>query len=402
LNTHLKSTECEASLPSGGNFGAHLALCVLSVVIGTFSFAPSASADVGLYETDPTFGFCPSGLCIKITGTITKNDEALLSLALAKVGKGPTVTLASPGGEVLPALRMGRLLRSAKALTHVVGSCSSACVFLLASGVDRAVIGTDSRVGLHRPTFPAEIFASLSDADARRHYDKLTEDCRKYLREMGMDDKLFADMLRVPSQEIRFVGAEYCASVSLTGVDPVYSELGRARAIKRWGRDFVERREAATKCAEAGDNMAFFADCYRRFGITVLNPESKEEAREGSLEREVAESGAVKQSTGLFYKEITAGEGASPKTTDRVTIHYRAALSDGTIFDSSFDRHKPATFPLGGVIPCWTQGLQLMRTGGNAVLVCPPALAYGDAGRPPKVPGGATLVFEIELLSIEK
>jgi FKBP-type peptidyl-prolyl cis-trans isomerase FkpA len=118
--------------------------------------------------------------------------------------------------------------------------------------------------------------------------------------------------------------------------------------------------------------------------------------------KEAAESGNVKQPTGFLYKEIRAGTGASPKATDKVKVHYRGTLADGTVFDSSIDRGEPATFPLNGVIPCWTQGLQLMKTGGKARLVCPSELAYGDAGSPPKIKGGATLVFEVELLSIEK
>jgi FKBP-type peptidyl-prolyl cis-trans isomerase FkpA len=118
--------------------------------------------------------------------------------------------------------------------------------------------------------------------------------------------------------------------------------------------------------------------------------------------KEAAESGAVKQPTGFLYKEIKAGTGASPKATDKVKVHYRGTLRDGTVFDSSIDRGEPVTFPLSGVIPCWTQGLQLMKTGGKARLVCPSELAYGDAGSPPKIKGGATLVFEVELLSIEK
>ncbi len=120
------------------------------------------------------------------------------------------------------------------------------------------------------------------------------------------------------------------------------------------------------------------------------------------LAKEAAESGTVKQSTGFLYKEIKAGTGASPKPTDKVKVHYRGTLTDGTVFDSSIDRGEPVTFPLIGVIPCWTQGLQLMKTGGKARLVCPSELAYGDAGSPPKIKGGATLVFEVELLSIEK
>jgi FKBP-type peptidyl-prolyl cis-trans isomerase len=107
--------------------------------------------------------------------------------------------------------------------------------------------------------------------------------------------------------------------------------------------------------------------------------------------------------SGLASKVLQPGTGSDhPLATDKVKVHYRGTLTDGTVFDSSIDRGEPVTFPLSGVIPCWTQGLQLMKTGGKARLVCPSELAYGDAGSPPKIKGGATLVFEVELLSIEK
>jgi FKBP-type peptidyl-prolyl cis-trans isomerase FkpA/FKBP-type peptidyl-prolyl cis-trans isomerase FklB len=130
--------------------------------------------------------------------------------------------------------------------------------------------------------------------------------------------------------------------------------------------------------------------------------EGEKKAGAAFVAKEAAESGTVKQPTGFLYKEIKAGTGASPKATDKVKVHYRGTLTDGTVFDSSIDRGEPVTFPLTGVIPCWTQGLQLMKTGGKARLVCPSDVAYGDAGSPPKIKGGATLVFEVELISIEK
>jgi FKBP-type peptidyl-prolyl cis-trans isomerase FkpA len=118
------------------------------------------------------------------------------------------------------------------------------------------------------------------------------------------------------------------------------------------------------------------------------------------LEQAAAAEGAVRTESGLVYSEITPGTGASPTASDSVTVHYRGTLIDGTQFDSSIDRGQPASFPLGGVISCWTEGLQKMKVGGKSRLVCPSDIAYGDQGRPPSIPGGAVLVFEIELLSI--
>jgi FKBP-type peptidyl-prolyl cis-trans isomerase len=142
------------------------------------------------------------------------------------------------------------------------------------------------------------------------------------------------------------------------------------------------------------------------FSIVVLSistiacssaPESKSPA---SLEKAAAQPGATKMASGLIYRELRAGSGASPAATSTVKVNYRGTLMDGTEFDSSYKRNEPAEFPLNQVIACWTEGVQKMKIGGKSQLVCPASIAYGEAGRPPVIPGGATLVFEIELLSI--
>jgi len=117
------------------------------------------------------------------------------------------------------------------------------------------------------------------------------------------------------------------------------------------------------------------------------------------LAKAAAEPGVVKTASGLIYHETKAGTGDSPKATDTVKVNYRGTLVDGTEFDSSYKRNQPAQFPLNGVIPCWTEGVQMMKVGGKATLVCPSDIAYGDRGRP-SIPGGAALIFEIELLEI--
>jgi FKBP-type peptidyl-prolyl cis-trans isomerase len=150
--------------------------------------------------------------------------------------------------------------------------------------------------------------------------------------------------------------------------------------------------------------LAMYGPKLQEFAKGRLGAASAGEKKAGAafVAKEAAQPGAVKQPTGFVYKEVKAGTGAVPKATDKVKVHYRGALTDGTVFDSSIERGEPVTFPLNGVIPCWTQGLQLMKEGGKARLVCPSVLAYGDEGRPPKIKGGATLVFDVELLSIEK
>src|SRR5581483_6942048 len=102
--------------------------------------------------------------------------------------------------------------------------------------------------------------------------------------------------------------------------------------------------------------------------------------------------------SGLVLVPMKDGSGESPKPTDRVKVHYHGTLIDGKVFDSSVQRGQPATFGLNQVIPCWTEGVQKLKVGGKAKLVCPSDIAYGDSGRPPQIPGGATLVFEVELL----
>jgi FKBP-type peptidyl-prolyl cis-trans isomerase len=116
--------------------------------------------------------------------------------------------------------------------------------------------------------------------------------------------------------------------------------------------------------------------------------------------RIAAEPGAETSVSGLIFVPVTAGTGESPDARDTVSVHYHGTLADGTVFDSSVDRGEPATFPLSGVIPCWTEGVQKIRVGGKARLLCPSQIAYGDEGRP-GIPGGAALLFEVELLGIE-
>jgi len=120
------------------------------------------------------------------------------------------------------------------------------------------------------------------------------------------------------------------------------------------------------------------------------------------LSKAAIEKGAVKTPAGFVYQEVAPGKGATPAATDTVKVHYKGTLTDGTVFDSSIDRGAPAVFPLNQVIPCWSQGVAMMKVGGKARLVCPPELAYGDRGAPPKIKPGSTLVFEVELLDIVK
>jgi FKBP-type peptidyl-prolyl cis-trans isomerase FkpA len=104
--------------------------------------------------------------------------------------------------------------------------------------------------------------------------------------------------------------------------------------------------------------------------------------------------------SGVVFEVMQNGSGPSPKATDTVKVHYRGTLPDGREFDSSHKRGQPASFPLNRVIPCWTEAVQLMKPGGKARVTCPPATAYGERGAGGVVPPNATLIFDIELISI--
>jgi FKBP-type peptidyl-prolyl cis-trans isomerase FkpA len=119
-------------------------------------------------------------------------------------------------------------------------------------------------------------------------------------------------------------------------------------------------------------------------------------------EKAATEKGAVKTESGLVYVSEKEGSGPNPATTDTVKVNYRGTFIDGKEFDSSYKRGQPAEFPLGKVIKCWTEGLQKMKVGGKAKLVCPPSIGYGEQGAGGAIPPNATLVFEVELLEIKK
>ena len=151
-------------------------------------------------------------------------------------------------------------------------------------------------------------------------------------------------------------------------------------------------------------DMQTFGPKIQQFAQARASVAAEKEKKAGAafLAKAAAESGVRKTPSGALVKDIKAGTGEKPKATDTVKVHYHGTLPDGTVFDSSVERKQPATFPLSGVIKCWTEGVQEIKVGGKARLVCPSDIAYGDRGSPPKIKPGATLVFEVELLSIEK
>lgn len=123
-------------------------------------------------------------------------------------------------------------------------------------------------------------------------------------------------------------------------------------------------------------------------------------AADAVLDAAAKEPGAVLTGSGLVYRSLKDGTGASPKASDTVKVNYRGTFPDGREFDSSYKRNQAIEFPLSGVIKCWTEGVQRMKVGGKAKLTCPAAIAYGERGAGGVIPPNATLLFEVELLAI--
>lgn len=162
-------------------------------------------------------------------------------------------------------------------------------------------------------------------------------------------------------------------------------------------RDGVLNREKKVDPKSLGKEMGAFAKARQ---MAAAEHEKTESA--AFLAKMAAEPGATTAPTGYIIRTITEGNGASPTATDTVKVNYHGTLRDGSVFDSTRERGEPATFPVGGVIPCWTQSLQTMKVGGKYQVTCPSDIAYGDRGAPPSIKPGAALTFEVELLEIEK
>ena len=138
----------------------------------------------------------------------------------------------------------------------------------------------------------------------------------------------------------------------------------------------------------------------RLAALTLALASASSWAQNATTAASAKEDGAVVSSTGLVYRALKEGTGASPKASDTVKVHYRGTLPDGKEFDSSYKRGEAIEFPLNRVIACWTEGVQRMKVGGKAKLTCPPQIAYGERGAGGVIPPNATLLFEVELLGI--
>jgi FKBP-type peptidyl-prolyl cis-trans isomerase FklB len=187
------------------------------------------------------------------------------------------------------------------------------------------------------------------------------------------------------------IGAQFGKSLKSQNLDLDIAILSRGIADGFKGNLKLSEEEMQAAMMKLGEE--------RQKEMHATAEKNKKEADE-FMEKNKSVEGVKTTASGLQYKIIEEGKGASPKGNDIVVVNYRGKLTDGTEFDSSFKRNQPAEFPLNGVIAGWTEGLQMMKKGGKALFWIPPQLGYGDRARPP-IPPNAVLAFEVELLDIK-
>ncbi|HTJ80018.1 MAG TPA: FKBP-type peptidyl-prolyl cis-trans isomerase [Rariglobus sp.] len=183
------------------------------------------------------------------------------------------------------------------------------------------------------------------------------------------------------------------------------SELGftpeQTAAVIKGIQESAAGKESPFKIEEVGPELDKFMQAKQAEYTAKLKAKSQGESSKFFTEIK-AKKGVIALPSGLCYEIVKEGTGPFPKATDTVKVHYTGTLVDGKKFDSSVDRGEPAEFPLNGVIPGWTEGLQKINKGGKIKLYVPSDLAYGDQGRPPTIPPAATLIFDVELLDIKE
>ena len=169
--------------------------------------------------------------------------------------------------------------------------------------------------------------------------------------------------------------------------------------------DAADADSAATLALASEDADADYRRMIERGAVSIETPSDRPSGfREaylrgfGALTLEI--DGPLSQSPELVYTEVVRGTGETPKPSDTVRVHYVGTLKDGTVFDDGHRKGRTAMVPLESAVRCWTQALARMKVGGRATFVCPPELAYGKAGRPPKIPPNASLVFDVELVGV--
>ncbi len=212
-------------------------------------------------------------------------------------------------------------------------------------------------------------------------------------------DTAEAPALTTQEQKVGYaIGAQIGAQLAMTkeGIDTKALSAGLSDAMEGTPLKMTDEQMQEAK-------MAFQKSVQEKAQQEMMK---LAEANKAEGERFLAENktkeGVVTLPSGLQYKVITAGTGATPTANDTIVAHYTGTLIDGTVFDSSVQRGEPATFPVNGVIPGWTEALQLMKVGSKWQLFVPAELAYGERGAGQMIAPNSTLLFEVELLEIKK
>jgi FKBP-type peptidyl-prolyl cis-trans isomerase len=205
----------------------------------------------------------------------------------------------------------------------------------------------------------------------------LDTDAQKFGYAIGVD---LGKSLQPVKQDVDIAALKAGLDDAFAGTTPKLDDAAREEvkntvARKMQERQQAERAEQAEKAKQEGE--AFLAENAKREGVKTT-------------------------ASGLQYEVMTEGSGAKPSAEDRVTVHYKGTLINGEEFDSSYSRGQPVTFPLSNVIPGWTEGVQLMAPGAKYKFFIPAALGYGERGAGVKIGPNETLVFEVELISVEK
>jgi len=248
------------------------------------------------------------------------------------------------------------------------GACAAGETTVAATGV---VAGTDKTEGVEATTANAERVVNPQSTEGTAAAAESTESSQLMTNEHKVNYSLGFDL----GQDLKRQGLEVAPEVLLRGVSDAMSGA-KPEITSRQRRAALKeiRQQRAQENLE--QSLAFLQANAQKDGITTL-------------------------SSGLQYKEIKAGEGRMPGPKDSVVVHYRGTLIDGTEFDNSRERGRPATFPVGKVIKGWSEALQLMKEGAQWELFIPPDLAYGKLGRKERIPANSALIFEVELISVK-
>lgn len=211
----------------------------------------------------------------------------------------------------------------------------------------------------------------------------------------GCDSQTSEITLETPAQKASYgIGLNMGKSLAQEGMDDLDSN-----AVAQGIEDAIGKKEQRLKDEELIEAFAFLQKRAEE-RMVALNEESAEAGKK-FLEDNAKRDGVVTTESGLQYEVVKKADGAQPKATDVVTVHYEGKLTDGSVFDSSVERGSPIDLPVNGVIPGWVEGLQLMHVGEKYKLYIPSELAYGEQSPTPAIPANSVLVFDLELIAIK-